>query len=115
MQLSKLLLFVPLVLAVASPDAGADDVTAVAQVEARSGAAPALFAKRACNANGCRCSTKHKLKQGQYCGNCVWSNGDGYIITKKRVNNHVYECSPNGDCCDYGVAKDCGSGTARCG
>lgn len=63
MQLSKLLLFVPLVLAVASPDAGADDVTAVAQVEARSGAAPALFAKRACNANGCRCSTKHKLKQ----------------------------------------------------
>jgi hypothetical protein len=55
------------------------------------------------------------LNQGQYCGNCVWSDGSGYIITAKRVDNHVYECSPTGNCCDYGYATDCGSSTARCG
>ncbi|TFB01738.1 hypothetical protein CCMA1212_006278 [Trichoderma ghanense] len=88
-------------------------VEAVAQVEERSELLP--LDKRACTYNGCKCSTLHPLKQGQYCGNCVWSNGDGYIITAKRVNNHVYECSPTGSCCDYGVASDCGSGTARCG
>ncbi|KAL6875897.1 hypothetical protein HDV57DRAFT_502409 [Trichoderma longibrachiatum] len=88
-------------------------VDAVAQVEERSELLP--LDKRACTYNGCKCSTLHPLKQGQYCGNCVWSNGDGYIITAKRVNNHVYECSPSGSCCDYGVASDCGSGTARCG
>ncbi|PNP50315.1 hypothetical protein THARTR1_09023 [Trichoderma harzianum] len=87
-------------------------VEAVAQVEERS---LLSLDKRACKKTGCKCSTLHPLKQGQYCGNCVWSNGDGYIITAKRVNNHVYECSPSGGCCDYGVGSDCGSGTARCG
>lgn len=96
----------------AEPEARAEDVQAIAQVEERS-----LFGldKRACKNTGCKCSTKHKLSQGQYCGNCVWSNGDGYIITKKRHNNHVYECNSKGGCCDYGVANDCGSGKARCG
>jgi hypothetical protein len=76
---------------------------------------PAELTARACVANGCQCSTKYPLEQGQYCGNCVWSNGAGYIITAKRVNNHVYECNSSGGCCDYGPASDCGSGTARCG
>ncbi|KAL6895128.1 hypothetical protein GGI43DRAFT_411879 [Trichoderma evansii] len=88
------------------------EVEAVAQVEERS---LLPLDKRSCVANGCKCSTLYPLKQGQYCGNCVWSNGAGYIITAKRVNNHVYECNPSGGCCDYGVASDCGSGTARCG
>ncbi|KAL9473538.1 hypothetical protein ACSS6W_007918 [Trichoderma asperelloides] len=57
------------------------EVEAIAQVEERS---LLPLDKRSCVANGCKCSTKHPLKQGQYCGNCVWSNGDGYIITAKR-------------------------------
>jgi len=82
-------------------------------VEARE-ASPDL-APRTCVNNGCKCSTKYPLKQGQYCGNCVWSNGAGYIITEKRVLTDVYECSPNGACCDYGHASDCGTSHARCG
>jgi hypothetical protein len=67
--------------------------------------------KRACSKNGCKCVKG--LRQGQYCGNCVWK-GD-WVISAKRVSNHVYECSPSGGCCDYGKASDCGGGSARCG
>ena len=63
--------------------------------------------KRACNANGCKCdTTKPRKPQGQFCGGCKWSDGS-YVITKKRVISHVYECNKNGGCCDYGFAKDC--------
>lgn len=102
-------LFAPLI------SAAAAGVQPEARVEAVALLENSPLEKRACVYNGCKCSTKHTLAQGQYCGNCVWSNGDGYIITAKRVSNHVYECSPSGACCDYGVASDCGSGTARCG
>lgn len=44
------------------------EVEAVAKVEERS---LLPLDKRSCVANGCKCSTKHPLKQGQYCGNCV--------------------------------------------
>ncbi|PON25373.1 hypothetical protein TGAM01_v205667 [Trichoderma gamsii] len=114
----RFILFAALIAPLASAAvAGVDiearaEVEAIAKVEERS---LLPLDKRACVSNGCKCSTKHPLKQGQYCGNCVWSNGDGYIITAKRVNNHVYECSPSGSCCDYGAGGDCGSGTARCG
>lgn len=67
--------------------------------------------KRACKDTGCKCVKG--LRQGQYCGACVWK-GD-YVITKKRNLKHIYECSPSGGCCDYGKADDCNTGHGRCG
>jgi hypothetical protein len=49
-----------------------------------------------------------------YCGNCVIGSFGTNIVTKKRVRTHAYECSPSGDCCDYGRADDCGTSKARC-
>jgi len=48
--------------------------------------------------------------------NSVGSDG-AYVITKKRVLNHVFECNKDGGCCDYGYAKDCArmDGNERCG
>lgn len=68
--------------------------------------------KRACSYNGCKCNSRGK--QLTVCGNCVWRNNNTYVVTSMRVNNHSFECSPNGNCCDYGYAKDCGSASARC-
>ncbi|RYP42871.1 hypothetical protein DL768_010165 [Monosporascus sp. mg162] len=71
--------------------------------------------KRQCNYNGCECLW---VEQDQYCGLCetgsyrtVWYYGDGGNW------NHIYECSPDGDCCDYGYARDCAGLEAemRCG
>jgi hypothetical protein len=62
-----------------------------------------------CNYNGCQCSD---ATQGQYCGWCR----EVTLVGKKGALGHVYECSPSGDCCDYGVADDCASGVnMRCG
>ncbi|SPO06052.1 uncharacterized protein DNG_08741 [Cephalotrichum gorgonifer] len=71
-----------------------------------------LLEKRACSYNGCKCNSRGK--QLTVCGNCVWTSTGKYVVTSKRVNNHIFECSPSGNCCDYGYAKDCGSGSARC-
>ncbi|KAL2150577.1 hypothetical protein VTH82DRAFT_7140 [Thermothelomyces myriococcoides] len=68
--------------------------------------------KRQCN-SGCRCVSG--LAQGQYCGNCVVVATGEWVIQQGRVLDHVYECAPNGDCCDYGYANDCGGAAARCG
>ncbi|OHE99108.1 hypothetical protein CORC01_05601 [Colletotrichum orchidophilum] len=68
--------------------------------------------KRACNYNGCKCNSHNQ--QLTVCGNCVWSGSKAYIVTSKRIANHIYECSPSGRCCDYGPGKDCGSLSARC-
>ncbi|KAL9949057.1 hypothetical protein D7B24_005935 [Verticillium nonalfalfae] len=75
------------------------------------GQAPALE-KRACKYNGCKCNSRGK--QFRSCGNCVWTDNGAWVIKKKRVKNHIYECAPDGGCCDYGPAKDCGKSTARC-
>ncbi|KAL2117369.1 hypothetical protein VTJ04DRAFT_9537 [Mycothermus thermophilus] len=74
-------------------------------------AATPLLGKRACVNNGCKCVSG--LRQGQYCGACVWRGS--YVITAKRVLDHIYECSPSGACCDYGKANDCNTGRGRCG
>jgi hypothetical protein len=68
--------------------------------------------KRACSYNGCKCNSRGE--QLTVCGNCVWSDTGAVIVTTKRVATHIYECAPDGDCCDYGVASDCGSSSARC-
>ncbi|KAF7503115.1 hypothetical protein GJ744_004292 [Endocarpon pusillum] len=67
--------------------------------------------RRKCTYNGCKCQ---KLPQGQYCGNCVLISDGTYAVTYKRVNNHIFECNPQGGCCDYGYATDCGGLNARC-
>ncbi|AEO62126.1 hypothetical protein MYCTH_2113983 [Thermothelomyces thermophilus ATCC 42464] len=82
-----------------------DDVS-----ESESGSGPT---KRACSHNGCRCLKG--APQGQYCGNCVKVATGEWVITRKRNLHHVYECSPGGDCCDYGAAGDYGTSHARCG
>ncbi|PKS12438.1 hypothetical protein jhhlp_000644 [Lomentospora prolificans] len=71
-----------------------------------------LLAKRECIYNGCRCDSRGR--QLTVCGNCVWTDTGSYAVTKLRKDNHIYECSPSGDCCDYGVGNDCGSGGAQC-
>jgi len=113
MRLSALLVLAAPLLALAAPSP--------AEAEADYGltnmAVDSLLGRRDCDYNGCKCDTRnHRKPQGQFCGGCHWKNGD-YVITKKRVNSHVYECSPSGRCCDYGYAKDCSKedGTGRCG
>lgn len=86
-------------------------VAAVDSVEAR-GEALAPLEKRQCVANGCRCDSRGK--QFRSCGNCVWTDTGTWAITAKRVSTHVYECAPDGSCCDYGFANDCGGSGARC-
>ncbi|KXJ88062.1 hypothetical protein Micbo1qcDRAFT_207811 [Microdochium bolleyi] len=113
-----LALIAPLATAMAEPEAVAMPVP-----EAAHAAAPDLTVRepptrvelvaRACKTNGCQC--KKGLPQGQYCGNCVATSDGKWVITTKRVYTHIYECSKNGDCCDYGVASDCGGLNARCG
>ncbi|RYP42872.1 hypothetical protein DL768_010166 [Monosporascus sp. mg162] len=71
--------------------------------------------KRQCdNTAGCQCQW---VDQGQYCGVC-WS-GSGYTVTYLGTGdwNHVYECNPDGGCCDYGYATDCDlqENYVRCG
>jgi hypothetical protein len=53
------------------------------------------------------------LRQGQYCGACKWKGN--WVISAKRNLKHVYECSSNGACCDYGTGSDCNTGSGRCG
>ncbi|KAK3392842.1 hypothetical protein B0H63DRAFT_456699 [Podospora didyma] len=76
-----------------------------------------VLKERGCDYNGCKCDTSRPRKpQGQFCGGCKWSDG-AYVITKKRVISHVYECNKDGGCCDYGYAKDCDGDKpgGRCG
>jgi len=68
--------------------------------------------KRACDYNGCECDSRGK--QLTVCGNCRWGKDGPYAVTRKRVENHIFECSPTGNCCDYGYATDCGTPKARC-
>lgn len=123
MHLSLALTLLTAAMGLASPAANPDPEASVPQaievpvaaVEARdlvaeAEEAHAMLTKRACT-KGCKCMKG--LRQGQYCGNCVLEGK--YVITSKRYNNHVYECSPSGGCCDYGKAKDCGTSKARCG
>ncbi|KAK4136075.1 hypothetical protein BT67DRAFT_440226 [Trichocladium antarcticum] len=108
MRASILLTLLSAAAGLASP---VDDDAAV-PMEARSDIGnPAALHKRACVANGCKCVTG--LRQGQYCGACVWKGS--YVITAKRVRNHIYECTPTGGCCSYGRASDCNTGQGRCG
>ena len=72
-----------------------------------------ILQKRDCDYNGCKCNSRGK--QFHSCGNCYWISDGSWVISKKRVANHIYECSPSGNCCDYGYAKDCGKTGARCG
>ena len=117
MHIAAFLLFASLLGAtIAEPTPGAATFPIVAdQVEAREAipkAAPAAeLVRRKCTYNGCKCQ---KLPQGQYCGNCVLIKGGTYAVTQKRVNNHIFECNPQGGCCDYGYATDCGGLNARC-
>ncbi|KAK4200986.1 hypothetical protein QBC40DRAFT_172615, partial [Triangularia verruculosa] len=68
--------------------------------------------KRACSYNGCKCDSRGR--QLTVCSNCYWTVDGKWAVTRKRVSNHIYECSPSGNCCDYGYARDCGTSTARC-
>ncbi|KAK4450890.1 hypothetical protein QBC34DRAFT_348433 [Podospora aff. communis PSN243] len=72
------------------------------------------LSKRDCEYNGCRCASRGK--QLTVCGNCRWLNNNTWVVTEKRVADHIFECSPTGRCCDYGYATDCGKKdkTPRC-
>ncbi|KAH6848049.1 hypothetical protein B0I37DRAFT_446190 [Chaetomium sp. MPI-CAGE-AT-0009] len=116
MRLTLALTLLTATLGLANPLADAPSPQDVAiPMEARDAAPadpnPLLLEKRACSKNGCKCVTG--LRQGQYCGSCVWKGKP--VISAKRNAKHVYECSPNGACCDYGTASDCNTGHGRCG
>ncbi|KAK4443788.1 hypothetical protein QBC34DRAFT_416359 [Podospora aff. communis PSN243] len=107
MRFSLVLLALPAAMALAEPPTeGATPVDSVRE--------PRSLTGRACVYNGCKCdTTRNRKPQGQFCGGCRWPDG-AYVITAKRDNTHVYECSPSGSCCDYGFARDCGN-NGRCG
>jgi len=115
MRFAALLLLAPLVATAAVESSNSLKAIAVVEdpLKTREGPLPVELVSRSCVANGCKC--QKKLSQGQYCGNCVLDSNGEWVITAKRVNNHVYECNPSGGCCDYGVADDCGGASARCG
>ncbi|KAM0278834.1 hypothetical protein ACHAQH_004910 [Verticillium albo-atrum] len=94
-----------------SSDQAPDQVAAVAPIDARAESVEPLE-KRACVYNGCRCNSRGR--QFRSCGNCVWTNNGEWAISVKRDLTHVYECAPDGNCCDYGYARDCGGASARC-
>ncbi|KAL0937327.1 mold-specific m46 protein [Colletotrichum truncatum] len=79
-------------------------------VEKRDG--PFSLQKRECKYNGCKCNSRGL--QLTICGACKYADTKKYAISAKRVDNHIYECSPGGKCCDYGYAKDCGKSNQRC-
>ncbi|KAL1868444.1 hypothetical protein VTK73DRAFT_3652 [Phialemonium thermophilum] len=116
--LAPLTLLIAAVYAAASDDAAAGQL-AIAEIEPgvserefEATKAALKLKGRACVYNGCRCDSRGK--QFHSCGNCVWTSNGAWVITKKRVADHIFECAPNGDCCDYGYAKDCGTSGARC-
>jgi hypothetical protein len=77
--------------------------------------------RRACNPNKCKCQAPPYLpRTGVYCANCPVSGWPGtrivYDLGRGGSLDHVYQCNTNGDCCDYGYARDCAGGaTGRCG
>jgi len=114
MRFSLALALLSATLGLASPvEDNTSPVEVAVPLEARAveAADSAPLEKRACSSNGCKCVKG--LRQGQYCGACVWK-GD-YVISAKRNLKHIYECSPSGACCDYGTASDCNTGHGRCG
>lgn len=73
--------------------------------------------KRACTYTGCACLKG--IKPGVYCGNCYNPKDHNYWAVQKkgsssRFATHAFQCAKSGDCCDYGVASDCGGTKARC-
>lgn len=58
----------------------------------------------ACKSNGCKCQ---KVKQGQYCG-LDWK-GSNFVVTDLGSGDwdDIFECNPQGGCCDYGYSSKC--------
>ncbi|KAB5511430.1 hypothetical protein GE09DRAFT_982075, partial [Coniochaeta sp. 2T2.1] len=71
-----------------------------------------VLQRRKCTYNGCNCNSRGY--QFYSCGGCVWTDNRDWVISKRRVKTHIFECSPSGDWCDYGHADDCGTGQGRC-
>jgi len=63
--------------------------------------------KRACKYDGCSC--KSGTKQGEYCYICDQVN---YYAAGKIAD--LYECSPSGNCCNYGPATVCSNNKQKC-
>ena len=64
---------------------------------------------RGCEYNGCKC--RKGVKPGIYCGSCT----DGsWIVTKKRIEMHAFQCAEDGDCCTYGPRSDCNEWGGKC-
>lgn len=68
------------------------------------------FNRRACTVGSCTCIPG--TFPGLYCGFC---NQVLPVMNQEFDNAHVYQCSPNGDCCDYGFRTSCGNGEGPCG
>lgn len=116
LTLALTLITATLGLANPTPDSSSNPHEVSIPMEARSEVdtsanAPLQLEKRACSKNGCKCVKG--LRQGQYCGACKWKGN--WVISAKRNLKHVYECSSNGACCDYGTGSDCNTGGGRCG
>jgi len=58
----------------------------------------------ACTKNGCKCQ---KVKQGEYCG--LDFKGSNFVVTDLGSGDwdDIFECNPQGGCCDYGYSKKC--------
>jgi hypothetical protein len=89
----------PIANAEANPIANADDDISVLDV----------LEKRACDYNGCKCAKG--TKRGQYCGYCP----QVYPLGKGGDDYDVFECNPQGGCCNYGFRKSCKAWNGPCG
>ncbi|KAF6812312.1 hypothetical protein CSOJ01_05182 [Colletotrichum sojae] len=69
--------------------------------------------KRACKENGCKCNSRGK--QLTICGACIWTDTKKHAITGQAGRQpHLRVLAGGAKCCDYGYAKDCGTGSGRC-
>lgn len=68
--------------------------------------------KRDCKYWGCKC---RPIKQGQYCGWCWAVKEYGRNVGTRDPKRSVYECGPNGECCNYGYRQSCTTSAGPCG
>lgn len=67
-----------------------------------------LLEKRACVTQGCTC--KKGTAQGRYCYMCDAVLTCGSEVGGASCMDSVFECNPDGGCCNYGLRNSCKGG-----
>jgi hypothetical protein len=114
--LYSLLIAVSLAVAMPAPQ---EDSTIAARADLLSRDGEGHLEKRTCYKTGCKC--RKGFKQGLYCGLCMDKNYKYFTVSNwgthvgtAEFKESVYECSPEGDCCNYGYRKSCAENNTPC-